>query len=338
MMLAFLNERQVDGGLFATPIHSTSRPASPATFSGPEAELLLRAVQGDLESRNAEQIKSLLGGRINWAYLLQTADHHGAMPLLYRQLSEGYSDLVSRTMLDQLGDHFRNNIRSNFILSGQLCSLLKLFHANGITAIPFKGITLAACAYGNLALRDVGDLDLLVRNCDMVKATELLLGQGYQPMYKLGLRQEAAYRGSLGQLSFVSSHSAGVVDLHTALLPRDFFFPLDFDRVWERRVTLSFGGMDVPSLCPEDLLLVLCAHGGKHHWTYLKWICDIAHLIHRHPEMNWTLSEKRLTAWPVSACFFLACCWLRSSCKHLFRRKSGRGSRPMQRYNRSPRK
>jgi hypothetical protein len=121
---------------------------------------------------------------------------------------------------------------------------------------------------------------------------ELLLGQGYEPMFTLSRAQEAAYLASLGQLSFVHNHGAGMVDLHTALLPRDFFFPLDFERVWERHVTLSISGMEVPSLCPEDLLLVLCAHGSKHHWIYLKWIGDIAHLIYRHPEINWTFVRE----------------------------------------------
>ena len=51
-------------------------------------------------------------------------------------------------------------------------------------------------------------------------------------------------------------------------------------------------GREVQTLRSEDLLSLLCAHGTKHHWTCLKWICDIAHLIRRHPEMNWTIVRE----------------------------------------------
>jgi hypothetical protein len=30
---------------------------------------------------------------------------------------------------------------------------------------------------------------------------------------------------------------------------------------------------------PEDMLLFLCVHGGKHQWTRLAWICDVAEFI-----------------------------------------------------------
>ena len=50
------------------------------------------------------------------------------------------------------------------------------------------------------------------------------------------------------------------------------------------------------SFSPEDTLYFLCAHGGKHAWTYLYMICDIAMLIHQQKELQWErvigLAEK----------------------------------------------
>jgi hypothetical protein len=43
----------------------------------------------------------------------------------------------------------------------------------------------------------------------------------------------------------------------------------------------------VLSLAPEDLLLLLCVHGGKHCWCQLNWICDVAELLRAHPELDW---------------------------------------------------
>ena len=38
---------------------------------------------------------------------------------------------------------------------------------------------------------------------------------------------------------------------------------------------------------PEDLLFILCVHGGKHCWEYLVWLCDIAELIRCYPKLDW---------------------------------------------------
>jgi hypothetical protein len=205
---------------------------------------------------------------------------------------------VPRRIFKQFKRHHRDNHRRNFILNGELFAILNSLDELGIASIPFKGLTLAACAYGIPALREVGDHDLLIRRSDITPATDWLLGQGYQRVLTLGCAQEATHLASIGQIPFVRNQAAGMVELHTALMPRDFFFPLDFERVWERHITVSLNGKQVPVLCLEHLLLVLCAHGTKHQWVCLKWICDIAHLLLRNPQMNWTfvLGEARRLA------------------------------------------
>ena len=35
-------------------------------------------------------------------------------------------------------------------------------------------------------------------------------------------------------------------------------------------------------------MLVLCIHGGKHAWERLAWICDVAELVRRTPDLDWT--------------------------------------------------
>jgi hypothetical protein len=53
--------------------------------------------------------------------------------------------------------------------------------------------------------------------------------------------------------------------------------------------------MEVMALVGEDLLLILCAHGAKHLWMALGWICDVAELLRVHRDMNWPdiLEEAR---------------------------------------------
>ncbi len=34
---------------------------------------------------------------------------------------------------------------------------------------------------------------------------------------------------------------------------------------------------------------MLCAHGAKHGWTRLVWICDVAAIVANHPDLDWAV-------------------------------------------------
>ncbi len=260
---------------------------APVARTRPEAELLLCAVSVFADSAPSQRTWALLQHDLDWNALVQMAHGHLVMPLLYWHLSRTCPGAVPPPILDQLRDDYRNNSVQNLFLIDELLTLLKLFEARAIGVLPFKGLTLAAAAYGNLALRQPGDLDLLVRPRDILGAKETLLARGFRPTVDLRGDQEAAYLRTIGQLPFVHPENGVMVELHTHLLPRDFPFALDFESLWQRRVPVALASREVPSLSPEDLLLLLCAHGTKHLWIYLKWICDVAQLLRACPAMDW---------------------------------------------------
>jgi hypothetical protein len=73
---------------------------------------------------------------------------------------------------------------------------------------------------------------------------------------------------------------------------RHSFVSLDLGQ-FRRRVIVVLAGAGVPTLTPEDQLLVVCVHGSKHVWGLLKWICDVATLVQRYPEMDWHRVRQR---------------------------------------------
>ena len=249
--------------------------------------MLIRSAQVGMESKNGEPIRAQLPPGVDWRISLKPRSGMGCCRSYILTSAQFSPTPLPRQSWNSSGTIIGTIRCANFVLTGELLTLLRLFEKQGIRAVPFKGLTLAAFAYGDLGLRDIGDLDLLVRKRDIPRARELLIAQGYQPMFALNRVQEAAYLRSLCQLPFVCAEPPGMVELHTKIMPREFSFPLDFARLWDRRTSISLGGQEVPSFSPEDLLLVLCAHGAKHLWTCLKWICDVAQLIRAHPKMNW---------------------------------------------------
>jgi hypothetical protein len=255
--------------------------------SRPEAELLLCCARTARTPETDARINALIREEIDWGYLLHTARRHGVAPLLYRYLEAACRQAVPEDVFGTLREHFRANGVRNLWLTGELIRLLDAFGARGIPAVPYKGPALAVSAYGNLALREFIDLDILVHRRDVAKAKEVLASMGYRARYQLTRAQEDAYIRSKYEHPFTRDDGKVVVELHWELTERHFL-PFDNERLWGRLEPVSLAGKDVPTFSPEDTLLLLCAHGAQHAWERLGWICDVAELIRvRREAIGW---------------------------------------------------
>jgi hypothetical protein len=255
--------------------------------------VLLNCARVSVDAATADRIRKVVRPDLDWAYLVRTASAHGTRPLLYRHLSRIVPETVPGAVLAALREAFLANARRNLLLTAELIRVLKSFDEHGVRAVPFKGPTLAACAYGNLALREFADLDLLVRAPEFSRAKELLIERRYRLGIGLSPAQEAEYLASIRQLPLLSTDGACMVELHSHVMPRHFYFPLDLDHLSGPLQTVQVSGRAVPTLPKEDLLLVLCAHGAKHRWGCLGWVCDVAELLRACPGMDWPRVEEQ---------------------------------------------
>ncbi len=261
--------------------------------SRPEIKLLLSCVQPDSETKTAELFRKRPREDLNWHELIRLAEQHAVLPLLYRHLQSADPQVVPSALWRELQHCFQENARRNLAMTAELLKLLKLFTLHQIPAIPYKGPILASAIYGDVALRQYDDLDVLVPQQDVLKTKALLLSQDYQPEFTLTPTQEAAYLRSSCEYNFAHPTKGIHLEIHWHIVRPYFKFPLDPARLWENLERISLAGTHVHSLGPEDLLLILCVHnGGKHHWERLGWICDVAELIHQRRDIQW----KRLIA------------------------------------------
>ena len=271
--------------------HSPS--GTSAVSPSPETELLLCCAQVHGPPARTEQIRALLREEIDWHYLLLAAYEHGVMPQLFWNLDATCPEAVPETVLNELRDHFRSNHLHNLFLTGELLKILREFEARGILAIPYKGPVLAAAVYENLALRQFGDLDILVHKQDVPKAREALLALEYRPQYRLTLAQEAAFLRYEREYTFKNEGKGSVVELHWEIAPRPFSFSLETERLWDRSERGSLMGDTITTFSPEDLLFILCVHGAAHFWGRLGWIRDVAELIRAYEGIDWELLMRR---------------------------------------------
>lgn len=267
-----------------------------STQSGsPEIELLLCCARVGDSPRSTERAASLILRGVRWDRLLRAASRHGVVPLLYRQLDRAHREAVPHGVLEQLRDYSRSTRLHNLRLTGELVGLLNTLEARGIQAIPYKGPILASLVYGDLSLREFGDLDILVPESRAPEASELLLSLGYAPEYELTGAQRAAFVSYERQYLFAREGGAAV-ELHWTVTPRSVSFLLDPKQLLARAERVSFAGRETLSLSPEDLLLTLCVHGSAHRWERLGWICDVAELVRTAGDVDWDSLTARAAA------------------------------------------
>ena len=84
--------------------------------------------------------------------------------------------------------------------------------------------------------------------------------------------------------TFVHQDHGTRVDVQWRVTEKYFSFSLEDNRRKGRLVPVTVAGRLVLTFDPMDMLLILCAHGTKHQWQELKWICDVAELVRAEKE------------------------------------------------------
>ncbi len=252
----------------------------------PESEFLVWCARTVLTDDLAARIRARAQETLDWSMVLKMAEYHGVVPLLYRNLSAVSSDLVPAQLLTQLRHKTQAQAMLNRALADELLVLCEAFTAREVPVIPIKGATLAVSAYGDVALREFTDLDLLVPKASMAAAQAVLLAQGYKRRTALDKsgetnREQGPYH------VYIKACGLSRVDLQWMMAHPFFTFALDRPEFWRSRIPIGLENKTVPGLAPEPLLIVLCVHGSKHAWELLKWVCDVAELLRSHPHLDW---------------------------------------------------
>jgi hypothetical protein len=264
---------------------------SATSFSkNPELELILCYVRRNIDIGIFNLVKELVKRDFNWQTVTEIVMSSRVMPLFYQGINSIGLDMVPDSVLDQLKKSYSENLNENLHLFRELKSILRLFDANGIASICYKGPVFAQWLYGDLSLRHSGDLDILIHKKDVARAKELIFSKGYQihwPPFPLNNDQEASHLEAKYNYTFFNEINGVVLELHWGVTPKYFSFPPDTQWLWQQPIRLNVGGSEVYSFSPEDYLLILCVHGSNHCWIRLGWICDISEILRKHPDLDW---------------------------------------------------
>jgi hypothetical protein len=251
----------------------------------PEWSILLAAASVDQISKKEERLHFSLQQPVRWNLLFALADQHGVQPLLQQSLSGLASDIPAAELLF-LQRSSQTNLHKAMLLSLELIRIVDYLSSRGIAVMPHKGLALAELVYGDIALRQAGDIDLLIQPDDFRRACAVVGELGYVPHDRFSEGEERAHLKSGYECAFDGAAGRNLLEVQWAIQPR--FYAIDFDMtgLFERAKAVTVAGQPMKTPSVEDLFLVLAAHAAKHVWGRLIWLCDLARIMVM-PDLNW---------------------------------------------------
>jgi hypothetical protein len=259
-----------------------------------EGRLLVLCARTTVNEFVRVEVADLVSDAIDWELVWTLSKVHGVASVVYRNLAALCPAAVPSAVHAAFRRHIQANALLNTLLAKELVAVLDALAAKGIHAIPFKGVTLAQTVYGDLTLRECADLDLIVDQASIPQARQILWSQGYQLTSQDmggGHESDEPYH------FFQKKNGVVAVDLQWVMARPHFGFRLDRSALWNRLKPVYLPTKMVMGLCSEDMLILLCVHGSKHAWEQLKWICDVAELVHRRPALDWSRLMFQADEW-----------------------------------------
>lgn len=233
-----------------------------------------------------------------WNELVDIAREQRVAPLTWHRIKQKHLEgRIPKSTASALEKSFHSNVIRNLDLAAQARLLTTALTDRNIPVIFLKGIALAGTIYNMPALREMNDLDLLVRPEHLHPAASILEEMGYRPMTTIAAETNDPDQHHLP--AFLKPGSAKV-EAHWNLANSGKSYSISPEVLWTRAVPFTVAGAWAWSLSDEDLLLHLCLHASYLHQFYfgLRPSCDITAVLDcRGTSLDWNAVVERAIQW-----------------------------------------
>lgn len=274
---------------------------TPAMTTNKQGDLICAAqfarlsLRGRADPDSLQQARSLAESSTPfWGAFLTLASEEKISPLLYDALRN--QNIATAEVEQALYEEYTYTSRCNLLYFHELSLYLQRLASAGLQAIVLKGGVMAEVVYGNIALRPLLDLDMLLDPEQVPGALQILLSSGYtqdiEPHQGATLDYENEILLSKPGIEQVD------IELHWSLFDSPFYQEvLPMDWFWDTAQPTSIGGATGLILGPEAQILHLCGHLSLHHSREpdLLWLNDIAEVIRYYEnKIDWDLLLEKV--------------------------------------------
>jgi Uncharacterised nucleotidyltransferase len=226
---------------------------------------------------------------LDWDLLLDLAGDHRVLGVLAARLKEtGFAEVPGHAR-EKLQNRMRAQQLFSLSMTAELFRILEQFERDGIASLLVKGPLVSLLAYGDPAVRSYVDLDLVVRDANILAASQIMTSLGFEA----DVPEQAIRAGKIpGEYLFGRPGTRQIVELHTEKTFRYYPRPMRIADLFSRQRRVLLDGKEIPTLSLEDEFVLNCIHGAKHFWERLMWTADIAAIVVRCPEIEWERTRQ----------------------------------------------
>jgi len=246
----------------------------------PEKELAILFSQLKPTEKDQAQALQLLEREINWVHLFYFCQEEGTAGLVWRNLNR--FDNLSHHIKNKLRpfeETYKSNLHANLKLLNVFEELLERFVKEQITIILLQGAALLEMIYQDLGVRTLGDIDILVKEKDMLRLETLLR--------RIGFVNIKHYPSLFTSSDILLDIHADIANL-SRISSRRYAVTIPQEALWQASQALKSSNPLIRLLSIEDMILALCAHLQKHSYNRLIWFVDINEVLRAYKkDIDW---------------------------------------------------
>lgn len=263
----------------------------PVRIENPELQLLFACARWPQRDADRALIRELAQELLDWERFLRLVQHHRIVPIVARHLLGALGEeapIAAEPVLAELKRGASANAIQAMRLLSELRRVLMTLRENGICVRVMKGLPLAQQLFGDISLRSVGDIDLLIDSNQTLRADSALRALGYGSVFaseRFTPKQFAYYRDHWKDFPYEHAERRVTIDLHWRCFRNA---SMTAQQLCAARPVVRevLGGLEVETLPRREGLLYLCVHGTLDGWLYLKALTDVAAQVRGMPEQE----------------------------------------------------
>jgi hypothetical protein len=222
--------------------------------------------------------------KLDWGSFLKKARENGVSAVVYSKLNNIKKDCphIPLPVLEELKKTYYLNATKNSMIFDQLGKVLDKLREARIQVIVLKGAALAEKIYGNLALRPMTDVDLLVKKEDLLCLDEQMKLLGYRPSDTSlnDIDFSSKYLTTLDYRSLSANSTSFHVHWHfvNSTVPNESYIKnIKIEDIWRDAEKTRIADKETLVMAPHHLLIHLSEHALRvtHSLSKLSLICDI---------------------------------------------------------------
>jgi hypothetical protein len=239
-----------------------------------EDQILYLCSRQNFQKKHRQKVMEICRRKdILWDQLFLTAREHGVAPIVFVNL--GKCDDQEINIPEEIAAKFKlatvNTIAMVGKRANQLTKIITFFENLSLDIMVIKGAALEILVYDRPWYTTAKDLDLIIK----MNPAEFKQSDRWE--------LEDLKRDIPLEYDFMVHHDVTMNGI----------LPIDFQTIWEDASYIDVKGQKLFVMSREDMLITSCINSCRKRYFRLKSLFDIAEIIHKFPDMDWSLLVRK---------------------------------------------